>query len=98
LTPTVSKGGETSYAYSTYKQRWAQWVQKSGTEIENDAEAIEGRIQHLWQVRKEGLSVTVDMRITYQGRTFKITNILGDPTDRRFVWISTTEIAEVQNG
>ena len=88
---TLSDDGGTTRAWSTYAQRWAAWKQVAGTELENDSEAVEGRINHQFRIRKTD-DVTQDMRITYDTRTFNITSVVADATDKRWQLINTTEV------
>ena len=87
---TLGNDGATSRTWSTFALRWAAWMQTSGTELENDAEAVEGRINHQFRIRKTD-DVTSDMRITYVGRTFNVNSVVADATDKRWQLINTTE-------
>lgn len=88
---TVQDNGEVSRTWSTFAQRWAAWKQERGTEIETEAEAVEGRITHKFTIRKTD-GVTQDMRITYNSRTFNITGVVADATDERWQIIDCTEV------
>ena len=90
-TETLQDNGEVTRAWSTFAQRWASWRQVSSTEIENNADAIEGRIAHEFRIRKTD-GVTQDMRVSYDGRTFNVVGVVADRTDKRWQVITATEI------
>lgn len=92
-TQTVQNNGEVTHNWSTFAERWASWKQVTATEIESQADQIEGRVSHEFLIRKTD-GVTQDMRITYSGRTFNIVGVTADSTDERMQKITTTEIGK----
>ena len=92
-TETVQNDGGVVRTWSTFAQRWASWKQVSAAEVESQADQIEGRVVHQFRIRKTD-DVTQDMRIVYDSRTFNITGVVADATDKRWQLINTIEIGE----